>query len=581
MRAYRRRFLPFTIALALAAAPLGAQAPGAITQEELDAQALPAPAADDAALEREAEQAYADGNLPHAVTLYRQLAERQGEPRQKARLLVTGAWLAFQLGDVDAARRDLETALFEDPETYFRTELYTPDFVTLHQDALRDATTRRRREAIDLFNRAVAEIAADRYPQARELLRQGLRLMPDEPDGVYNLAVVDLRSGDTQAALSGFERVLALERGNPQGVPHELKSQALNNAAVIYFGLGQYADAETALAEAVRLEPEDAKTWFNLALTREKLGRSDEAFAALRRARELDPRDVDIARQLALAHIARQGWVEAVALLIEATRAEPTSADLWMNLGRAQRGMGNLDGAVTSFERAIELDAANREGVAEPSALLAAEVRLSQKDGAGAAAAAERATQWRPDRADGWMLLGLARLAQADNAGARAALERAAAIAPQRADIAHNLGTVYLEEKDLARAAAAFRRVAELDPNAAEAREVLARIEAQIAAQAPPPPADSRRAGPRAVGARLSAVDYKPLGIRGLLVEEVAAGGAAARAGLAVGDLVLRADDRPVESVEALERAVRESGRALPLAVLRQGKPLEIRLSFD
>ena len=580
MRAHRRRFLPFTIALALAAAPLGAQAPGGVTEEELGSETTPAPAGDDAALEREAEQAYADGNLPHAVTLYRQLAERQAEPRQKARLLVTASWLGFQLGDAEAARRDLERALFEDPETYFRVELYTPDFVALHQDALRDATARRRREAIDLLNGAVAEIAAQRYPQARDLLRQGLRLMPDDPDGVYNLAVVDLRTGDTQAALAGFERVLALERGNPAGVSHELKSQALNNAAVIYFGLGQYADAETALAEAVRLDPDDAKSWFNLGLTRDKLGRADEAFAALRRARELDPRDVDVTRQLALAHIGRQEWVEAVALLLEATRDQPAAPDLWMNLGRAQRGMGNLDGALESFGRAMELDGANRGGTAEPAALLAAETRLGRQDAAGAAAAAERATQWRPDRADGWMLLGLARLAQGDSGAARQALERAAAVAPGRADIAHNLGTAYLADKDLPRAEAAFRRVLELDPGSAEARDILARIEAQ---RAPPSatPAPAQRAAPRSVGARLSAVDYKPLGIRGLLVEEVAADGVGARGGLAVGDLVLRADDRPVESVEALERAVRGGGRSVKLDVLRQGRPLEIRLSFD
>ena len=580
MRAHRRRFLPFTIALALAAAPLGAQAPGGVTEEELGSETTPAPAGDDAALEREAEQAYADGNLPHAVTLYRQLAERQAEPRQKARLLVTASWLGFQLGDAEAARRDLERALFEDPETYFRVELYTPDFVALHQDALRDASARRRREAIDLLNGAVAEIAAQRYPQARDLLRQGLRLMPDDPDGVYNLAVVDLRTGDAQAALAGFERVLALERGNPAGVSHELKSQALNNAAVIYFGLGQYADAETALAEAVRLDPDDAKSWFNLGLTRDKLGRADEAFAALRRARELDPRDVDVTRQLALAHIGRQEWVEAVALLLEATRDQPAAPDLWMNLGRAQRGMGNLDGALESFGRAMELDGANRGGTAEPAALLAAETRLGRQDAAGAAAAAERATQWRPDRADGWMLLGLARLAQGDSGAARQALERAAAVAPGRADIAHNLGTAYLADKDLPRAEAAFRRVLELDPGSAEARDILARIEAQ---RAPPSatPAPAQRAAPRSVGARLSAVDYKPLGIRGLLVEEVAADGVGARGGLAVGDLVLRADDRPVESVEALERAVRGGGRSVKLDVLRQGRPLEIRLSFD
>ncbi len=148
MRANGRRTPSLSIVLALAAACAAAQTPAGVVEEELGAEptasATDAPASD-SALEHEAEQAYADGNLPHAMTLYRQLAERRSAPRERARLLVTASWLGFQLGDADAARIDLERALFEDPETPFRAEVYTPEFVALHQDALREAVTRRRR----------------------------------------------------------------------------------------------------------------------------------------------------------------------------------------------------------------------------------------------------------------------------------------------------------------------------------------------------------------------------------------------------------------------------------------------------
>jgi len=562
------------ITLALAVAPLAAQPPGGVVEEELGAE--PARAEAPLGLEAAAEQAYADGDLPRAGALYRQLAEAESEPRQRARHLVTAAWLAFQLGDPEGARADLERALFEDPETPFRSELYSPEFAALRQDALSGAVVRRQREAVDLLNRAVTAISAQRYPEARELLVRGLRFAPDDPDAVYNLAVVDLRSGDREAALAGFERVLALERGNPSGVSRELKSQALNNAAVIYFGRGQFADAETALAEAVELDPGDAKSWFNLGLTRAKLDRDDAAFAAFRRARELDPSDVDVAYQLALAQIERAAWPEAVALLLETTRDQPGRAELWTSLGRAQRGLGNVDGALASFDRAIGLDADNRAGHAEPAALLAAEVRLARGDAVGAAAAAELAAGWRPQRADAWMLLGLARLAAGDAGAARESLERASALAPERADIAHNLGSAYLAERDLARAEAAFRRELELDPDAAEARDLLARIEAQRAAPAPAP---RRPAAPRAIGARLSRVDYKALGIQGLLVEDLVAGGAAARAGLREGDLILRGDGRAFDSAEGL--AGYATGRTVRLDVLREGKPVELRLSLD
>ena len=77
---------------------------------------------------------------------------------------------------------------------------------------------------------------------------------------------------------------------------------------------------------------------------------------ALRRARSLAPSDVTTARALAVAEIDRANWVAAVALLVEASIGRPDDPELKLQLGRAQRGLGNAPGAIVSFRSAIDLD---------------------------------------------------------------------------------------------------------------------------------------------------------------------------------------------------------------------------------
>jgi S1-C subfamily serine protease len=129
--------------------------------------------------------------------------------------------------------------------------------------------------------------------------------------------------------------------------------------------------------------------------------------------------------------------------------------------------------------------------------------------------------------------------------------------------------------------------VLELDPANAEVKSLLQRLEAQRAAQTAEGPSaapggartPAGRRGPADLGATLTSADYQPLGIRGLRVDAIAPGGAAERAGLEVGDLVLRVDGDEAESLEKLrKRAARAEGAILDL--LRAGKPLKVRLKL-
>lgn len=599
----RRRsplLVPLTAALLAippASAPQAAAAqspPPQIDVEDLPAEgeAVPgeAPPAEPldamAAAEAEAQREYADGNLTRALELYVDLAARHEDAAARARFGITSAWLSFQLGDREVAYGRLVDVLFADPSAPLRAELYAPEFVALYQDAQRDATDRRAREAAERTSLAVDAIRVGRHADARRELERALQLAPDDPDILYNLALVDLREERPDAALAGFERVLALERTRPRGVDRELKSQTLNNVAVLYFARGDYEVARASLEDALRLDPDDARAWFNLGLTRQRLGLAEEGYAALRKARDLDRRDVDIARALALAQIERSSWVEAVALLLEGTRERPEDPDLWLHLGRAQRGLGNVEGALESWRHAVELDPGNRAGVASAAAVLRAESLYARGDFAGAGLAAGQAVELANEDVDAWMLLGLARDRQGDAAGARQALERARALAPGRADVAQNLGSVALAQRDFPAAEAAFRAVLEIDPDNVEVRGVLDRLVADREAAALAAQSSGRRGSPppkRArpdLGARLSAADYEPLGIRGLVVDEVVPGGAAERAGLAVGDLVLRIDGQPAKSAETLRAQAAGRAQGVVLDVLRAGKPVRIRLEL-
>ena len=565
-----------------ALAALLAFTPATLRARQVEVEELPTPieerttapneaAAAPATSESAAVRLYADGDLAGAREVYDRLVAASGESRERARFALHGAWLSWQLDDRAGALTRLETAVYLDPDVEFRGDNYSPEFVAAFYDARRVALHRRKVTSSNAINAAVAELRGGDLARARQLLAEALRLVPDDPDAVYNLALVDLRAGDTDAALAGFERVLALERGNPEGVTRALKVQALNNAAVVYFSRGDFLDAETALAEAVRLVPEDASAWFNLGLTRQKLSRTGPAHEALLRARALAPGDAPIARALALTEIDRRNWPAAVALLVEATAAEPADADLQLLLGRAQLGLGNGAGAVASLRRALKLDAAGGAGVGATAARLLAEALRAAGDAGGSAAAARALLARLPADPDGWMYVGLAALATNDLPAAIEALERARRAAPGRADIAHNLGSAYVATLDYARAEEALSAALALDPENAATRAALAQLQARATAP-----------GERVeLGARFSLGGDPELGRRGLRVDAVAAGSPAARAGLRAGDLVLRAAGRAVGDPAALARLIGERRGATALEVMREGRIFELKIRLE
>ena len=212
--------------LLLLSSSAGAQSapPGEVTSEDLldSPQSAPAPAPSEpsaqtaiaggnsadplAVRERAAEQAFADGDLARALGLYRELAAQNPEPAERSRLRVTAAWLEFQLGNPEAARRELTATLVENPAFQPRAEVYSPEFMTLFLDAQRDAAEERSRSAARLLKQGIDALTSGDSATARLRIAESLALAPGALRAIFALAQVDLQEGKTGAALSGFER---------------------------------------------------------------------------------------------------------------------------------------------------------------------------------------------------------------------------------------------------------------------------------------------------------------------------------------------------------------------------------------
>ncbi len=553
--------------------------------------APPPTAAAGLTLEQQAEEKYAAGDLEGAAALYRQLAVATSAPQERLRLLVAAAWLEQQLGHGDVAYDLLRQGLTDFPEYPFQPQNYSQEFVDVYLKARDRAVADRKQRANELVQRSLREIGADDLQRARATLVQALALAPDDPFGLFNLGLVEMRSGKRDAAVAQFERLIAVEAGKPGTVPKEVHSSALATLGSLYYEKDFQEDARRYLEQAATLDPSSARTWNQLGLVLRKSSDAAGAERAFRKALEIEPEHPQAANNLALLFISAQRWSDAVALLTGVTARNGSDALAWLNLGLAQRGAGDRVAAATSLQRVIALDGENRQGMAARAASYLAVVRYEQQDNAGAVAAARQAIGWRQDDVEAWIYLGLAQRLQNDLATARDSFQRALALDPARPEVHNNLGTVLIALGDLAGAEAAFRQALTLRPGFAEAQSNLDQVLArQLAAQlssttgssARPESGRSRRQ-PKSFGVRFSDADFTYLGIKGAVVESVIAESPAERGGVRKGDVVLGVDGKPVEGPQALLRYLRNlTGERdyVELDILRDGAPKRLRVDM-
>lgn len=120
---------------------------------------------------------------------------------------------------------------------------------------------------------------------------------------------------------------------------------------IVYREQGLYAEAESDLNEALRLDTRLAPAHSALAVLHDVQGRSSDALVHHRRAAELDPKNPRYLNNLGFSLFGQGRARDAIPILHEALRAAPADGRIRNNLGFAYAATGELARAVEQFER--------------------------------------------------------------------------------------------------------------------------------------------------------------------------------------------------------------------------------------
>jgi len=472
---------------------------------------------DPAAMMAEARQYAKDGNTKAAVIQLKNTLEAKPD-NAEARLML--ARIYNQTGDSASAEKEIRRAadLGLDPaqsfpvlaEALLRQEQpqkvldelakrkTPPDAAALALKGAALQSLRRHDEATAAFTQALAmspgqpiallgqargALLRSDVPAARKLIGEALAKHPDDVDVLLFKGDLERSLGETDAALSSYDKVLKLAPGN--SVAHMQKTftliasnrfeaaetqiaaaaKTVPNAlilnyakALLNFKLGKFDVANDSLQQVMRVAPDYQPAVLLSGAVQFAQGSLAQAEQNLQRYLKDDPTNLyarkllattqlkkgdagtalstlgpalsstDDSQLLGLAGEAamRTGdYGKATGYFEKATELAPKAAALHTALGQSRIGMGQTERGLAELEIATQQDDAN---VASGVALVLGALRMHQVDKAMQAVAALEKKQ--PDNALVQNLKGLVYLGRNEVPAARASFDKALALAP-------------------------------------------------------------------------------------------------------------------------------------------------------
>jgi tetratricopeptide (TPR) repeat protein len=270
-----------------------------------------------------------------------------------------------------------------------------------------------------------------------------------------------------------------------------------------------YAAAESALKQAVELDPENFRAWYDFGLVYNATDRRADAISAYRKSVAAFPKFFEANFNLAIL-LARAGDKDAERYFIAATESSPADnrdenlAMVWRTLGQWVEH-GDPKKALNAYQHAAELEpksaynhlcvarvaealndfatseqeykaAAERDPKSTDAVAGLANIYLHTKRLPEAESALRQYLALNSENAKAHLQLGRVLAAQKKNEDAQAEFETALRFSPSDAAAKRELALLYVDNKQFAKAEPLFREALQKDPRDAELHHRLASV---------------------------------------------------------------------------------------------------------
>ncbi len=294
--------------------------------------------------------------------------------------------------------------------------------------------------------------------KAVEHLSKALNIHPREVDVHVQLAIACSRLGWIDKAVESYAVVLQLDPNSPTA-QYGLKVLGHYQIGLIHARKGALEKAKTQYQLAIELDPELSLPHFQLGYLSAQQGQFEEAIPFYQKAIALYPNHTGAYYQLANAYF-RMGKQDEGKRQLEKFRE--IKAKERFNLAERSLKKGEIDEALTAFQRTLDMDAAFAPAYARLSA-----IALQQNDLETAAQYLQKALEIKPNFAAGHYQLGRIYHKQGEIEKAIESFESAFSLRPNFAPACNALAWLYAEAgKNIDEAIALATRSVKLKPTA-------------------------------------------------------------------------------------------------------------------
>ena len=253
-------------------------------------------------------------------------------------------------------------------------------------------------------------------------------------------------------------------------------------AAKLYIKQQQPQKAKEQLAEALKLEPENAEAHFLMGKLLAAEGHYTEMVEHLDRAAGLSTKFQTEAEQTRRHYWAREynagvsyaqgerpDFGKALRSFHNATLIEESDLKAWRNMAYVYYQIDSTDAAIATYQKIVSADAEDADSFYSLGVLY-----LNQGRHQEAVRALSQLAVVDPQHFDGHINLAVAQVHIEDYEGAETNYRRAIEIDPAKPDSYYNLGNLYWQQKNYTAARKAYEKTVELKPGDGDALYNLA-----------------------------------------------------------------------------------------------------------